>query len=210
MNYFELINQCLIELNYKQVTAFENLVKVDHKKLMSIINRVNNEVCSSADWWFKERKTGIVIPDNEIEVDNTISGKINAIVIDGVKYCYFPDYEKFYTQGGISGHFSLFNDKLLLPKFADTKSATVFYSTNDFAVDVNGTAKDEFELETDQSILPEPYALPVVVYGTCMKFKALPSHQRFKFWNAEYIKAIRNMKSSCLRAGAEEPRLVIG
>ena len=37
MNYLELINKCLVELNYKQVNAFSELTKNDHKKLKNII-----------------------------------------------------------------------------------------------------------------------------------------------------------------------------
>ena len=37
MNYLEVINKCLVELNYKQVNAFSELIKNDHKKLMNII-----------------------------------------------------------------------------------------------------------------------------------------------------------------------------
>ena len=33
MNYLELINKCLVELNYKTVNAFSELVKNDHKKI---------------------------------------------------------------------------------------------------------------------------------------------------------------------------------
>ena len=37
MNYFEIINKTLIELNYAPVSAFVNLTKMEHKKLMNII-----------------------------------------------------------------------------------------------------------------------------------------------------------------------------
>jgi hypothetical protein len=33
MNFLELINKCLLELNYKQVSSFAELVKNDHKKI---------------------------------------------------------------------------------------------------------------------------------------------------------------------------------
>ena len=33
MNYFDLVNKCLVELNYKQVNAFSELTKNDHKKI---------------------------------------------------------------------------------------------------------------------------------------------------------------------------------
>ena len=56
MNYLELINKCLVELNYKQVNAFSELVKNDHKKIKNIINLINTEVCRSDKWNFLLKK----------------------------------------------------------------------------------------------------------------------------------------------------------
>ena len=39
MNYLELINKCLVELNYKQVGSFSELTKNDHKKLKNILKK---------------------------------------------------------------------------------------------------------------------------------------------------------------------------
>ena len=44
MNYLQLINKCLLELNYKQVNSFSELIKNDHKRIMSILNVINKEV----------------------------------------------------------------------------------------------------------------------------------------------------------------------
>lgn len=52
MNYLELINKCLVELNYKQVSSFSELTKNDHKKLKNILNVLNAEVCGSDRWSF--------------------------------------------------------------------------------------------------------------------------------------------------------------
>ena len=52
MNYLELINKCLVELNYKQVNAFSELTKNDHKKLKNIINVLNSEICGFGRWAF--------------------------------------------------------------------------------------------------------------------------------------------------------------
>ena len=45
MNYLEIINKCLVELNYKKVTKFEELVKNDHQKIKNILNIINAEIC---------------------------------------------------------------------------------------------------------------------------------------------------------------------
>lgn len=52
MNYLELINKCLVELSYKQVNAFSELTKNDHKKIKNIINIINTEICRMDKWNF--------------------------------------------------------------------------------------------------------------------------------------------------------------
>ena len=74
MNYFDLVNKCLAELNYKQVNAFSELTKNDHKKIKNIINLVNNEVCNYDNWNFKLRKATLNLPAGSTEIDNTIYG----------------------------------------------------------------------------------------------------------------------------------------
>lgn len=64
MNYLELINKCLVELNYKQVNAFSELTKNDHKKLKNIINVLNSEICGFGRWAFLLRKTELSLPKN--------------------------------------------------------------------------------------------------------------------------------------------------
>lgn len=76
MNYLELINKCLAELNYKQVNAFSELTKNEHKKLKNIINVLNTEICSSDRWNFLQRKTEFTLPKNTCELENTIDGRI--------------------------------------------------------------------------------------------------------------------------------------
>ena len=56
MNFFEIINNCLLELNYRQVNNFSELIKNDHKKLISIINIINKEICSAHNWNFLSGK----------------------------------------------------------------------------------------------------------------------------------------------------------
>ena len=56
MNYLEIINKCLVELNYKKVTSFEELVKNDHLKIKNILNIINAEICTFDNWNFLLRK----------------------------------------------------------------------------------------------------------------------------------------------------------
>ena len=126
MNYLELINKCLVELNYKQVTAFSELIKNDHKKLKNIINIINSEICSLDKWNFLLRKEVLQLKKNSGELENTIDGRIKTIIIDGVKYEYFKDFEKFFTNSQPQNTYSLFNDKILLPIFNQDKNVEIY------------------------------------------------------------------------------------
>ena len=85
MNFLELINKCLLELNYKQVSSFAELVKQDHKRIISILNIINKEICAIENWQFLIRKTKLLIPSNTTEVENPVNGRILYIY---KKYIY--------------------------------------------------------------------------------------------------------------------------
>ncbi len=52
MKFLELINKCLLELNYRQVNAFSELIKNDHKRIKTIMNLINKEICAVEGWNF--------------------------------------------------------------------------------------------------------------------------------------------------------------
>ena len=52
MNYLELINAVLQELNYKVVSSFSDLVKPDHEKIKTLVNRMNDMLLNLRDWDF--------------------------------------------------------------------------------------------------------------------------------------------------------------
>ena len=91
MNFLELINKCLLELNYKQVNAISELVKNDHKRIMSILNVINKEICNVEPWNFLIRKTTLALPKGKTEIDNPVSGRIWYLIISGEKYKYSPE-----------------------------------------------------------------------------------------------------------------------
>ena len=80
MNFLELINKCLLELNYKQVSSFAELVKQDHKRIIAILNIINKEICAIENWQFLLRKTKLLIPSNTTEVENPVNGRILYIL----------------------------------------------------------------------------------------------------------------------------------
>lgn len=195
MNYFDLINKCLIELNYKQVNSFSELTKNEHKKIKNIINILNTEICSSEKWNFLLRKAEIDIPKNTSEIDNPINGKISSLFIDGNKYEYYDDFEKFFTNSQPAITYTTFNDKLLFPMFEEDKKCEIIYYTAMPVKAEDGTEKLTMEDENDSSMIPESFAEPVLVYGTCMRLKGNPQHIRFSYWLSMYKDALANLRS---------------
>ena len=195
MNYLELINKCLLELNYKQINTFSELVKNDHKKIKTILNVVNQEICNTDNWNFLLRKTTITIPANTVEINNNINGRILHLFIDGKKYHYNENFETLLYGNIKNNMYSNFNNKLLLPKFNKEKEAQILYYTKNSAIGSNNTEKEEMELETDSSLIPEPFATQLLVYGTCLRMKANPSYIRFSYWLSMYKEALANLRA---------------
>ena len=207
MNYLETINKCLVELNYKQVNSFAELTKNDHKKLKNIINVLNSEICTSDRWNFLQRKTQIILPANTGEIENTISGRIEAVIVDGTKYDYYDDFEKFFINSQPSGTYSFYDDKILFPVFNQAKNIDVLYYTNNCAKDNVGNEKFSMENYDDESLIPEVFAEPLLVYGSCMRLKGNPEHIRFSYWLSMYKDALANMRSRISKTIDETPNV---
>lgn len=195
MNYFELMNKCLVELNYKQVNSFSELTKNEHKKIKNIINVINTEICSLEKWNFLLRNTSLKIEQGTGQTDNTVNGKISSIFIDGKKYVYHDDFEKFFTNSQPQFTYTSFNDKLMFPMFDSSKEAQIIYYTADTAKSAENKEKRFLEQETDESLIPEVFAEPLLVYGSCMRLKGNPQHVRFNYWFGMYKEALANMKA---------------
>ena len=195
MNYLELINKCLVELNYKQVNTFSELTKNDHKKIKNILNLINTEVCRYDKWNFLLKQTQLTLPKKNGKIQNIIPGRISAILIDDTKYDFFEDFEKFLTNTQPSFTYSTFNDKLLFPIFGEDKTVDVVYYTENNAKDQNGNEKMFLVNEEDSSLIPDPFAEPILVYGTCMRLKANPQHVKFTYWMSMYKDALSNLRS---------------
>ena len=195
MNYLELINKCLLELNYRQVNATAELIKNDHKKIMSVLNIVNKEICNIENWNFLLRKTRLNIPKNATEVINPIKGRILYLIIDKKKYNYSDEMDLFLTGKANVYTYSICNDKLLFSKSDKPRVADIIYYTSLCVEDNNGNEKADFSQETDTSIIPMPFAEQLLVYGTCLRVKANPSYIRFSYWMSMYKEALSNLKS---------------
>ncbi len=195
MNYLELINKCLIELNYKQVSEFSELIKNEHKKIKNILNVLNAEVCGSERWNFLQRKTEFILPKNTGEILNNVDGRIETIIIDGQRYDYYEDFEKFYTNSQPQNTYSFFNDKILFPIFNQDKNVEILYYTKNCAKNSDGEEKFSLEEGTDSSLIPDVFAESILVYGACMRLKGNPQNVRFSYWLSMYKDALANMRS---------------
>ncbi|MDD3436156.1 MAG: hypothetical protein PHC64_03280 [Candidatus Gastranaerophilales bacterium] len=209
MNYFELINKCLVELNYKTCDSFTDLVKNDHEKIKNILNIINGEVCGFDNWNFLLRKLEIYLPKNTSEILNTISGRIHSLYIDDIKYGFFSDFEKFMLNKQPSNTYTVFNDKILLPAFTSDKTIEIVYYTNNFSQDKDGQDISSMSSEDDVSVIPVPFVEPILVYGTCMRFKGNAEYSKFSFWYGMYKDALANLRAKIGSSAFETPTIRI-
>lgn len=195
MNYLEIINKCLSELNFRQVSDFSELERPEHNKIKNYINITAQEVCLSQNWNFLLRRESLTLKQGECELQNTINGRILAIYIDKFEYKFCEDFQNFLRRKKSSKMFSIFNDKLLFPAFEEEKLINIIYYTRNIAVSAEGTEKSRLENPDDLPLIPEQFAEQILVYGTCLRLKAEPEHVKFSFWQDMYNSAIASMRS---------------
>ena len=171
------------------------LVKNDHKRIISILNVINKEICNVEPWNFLIRKTTLTLPKGKTEIDNPISGRIWYLIISGKKYKYSPDVESFLTGKVKNEFYSAYSDKLLLPKFNEDKNIEIIYYTSNCVKSIAGEEKNNFEDATDCSLIPMPFVEQLLVYGTCLRLKANPQYIKFTYWLSMYKEALLNLKS---------------
>lgn len=209
MNYFDFINKCLVELNYKTCDEFTDLVKNDHIKIKSILNIINSEVCGYDNWNFLLRKLQIDLPKNTNEILNTVSGRIHSLYIDNTKYEFCNDFEKFLLNKQPANTFTVFNDKILLPNFDQNKSIEIIYYTNNFAQNADGQDIPAMNLKDDVSVIPYPFVEPILVYGTCMRLKGNTEYSKFSYWFGMYKDSLANMRAKIGTSALESPGIIL-
>lgn len=195
MNFLDLINKCLLELNYKQVNAFSELIKNDHKRIKTIMNIINKEVCSVEGWNFLLKKETLKLKAGETEIENVINGRILYLYIDGNKYNFIDNIESFMSGSAKIGTYSSFSDKLIFPKFDKDKKIDIIYYSKNCVIDIDGKEKVDLENENDKSLIPLPFVEQLLVYGTCLRLKANPQYYKFSYWMSMYKEALANLKS---------------
>ncbi len=207
MNFFEIINECLLELNYKQVSAFSELIKNDHKRIITILNIINKEICACEGWDFLLRKATATLSAGSNEIQNTVNGRILYLFVGGVRHDYCEDVESFVSGNPKVNTYSSFADKLLFPKYDEDKTLDIVYYTNNCAKDGEGNEKAKLEDPDDVPLIPMPYAEPLLIYGTCLRLKANTEHFKFPYWQGMYNEALRNMKSKTNIAFRHAPQI---
>jgi len=195
MKYLEIINKCLLELNYKTVNSLSELIKNEHKRLINILNALNKEVCRCEKWSFLLRRAKIHLDAGTTEIDNSINGRILYLFIDGQRYDFDENIEKFIEGTPKAFTYSVFSKKLLFPRFKEDKTIDVIYYTDNCVVDSDDNEKTDFDDINDTSLIPMPFAEQILVYGACMRLKGNPQHFKFSYWMSMYKDALQNLKS---------------
>ncbi len=207
MNFLEIINKCLVELNYKPVNTFAELTKNEHKKIKNILNLLNSEICLYAKWNFLIRKTIKTLPAGTSEINNDIKGRISQLLVDGENYIPCKNTGEL-LAGKFKGQkvFAFFDNKIKFPHTfdSDKEIEIIYYSLNN-TLSSEGFEKDKLENALDESLIPQPFVEPVLVFGTCMRLKGNPQHIRFNYWMSMYKDALANMVAKCSLDAEFEP-----
>lgn len=208
MNYLEIINKCLYEMNYKQVNDIAELTKTEHKRLLSAVNIVNKEICNIENWNFLLKRCQVTLPAETAELAVPVSGKILHIFIDGEEYCFDENLKPFLTKEHSNlRKYSILNNKLIFNKFKETKTLDIVYYTSNCVVDEEGNEKENFEYGSDKSLIPMPFAEQVLVYGACLRVKGNPQYFKFSYWLSMYKEALLNLKSKISVSAKNTPEI---
>ena len=195
MNFLEIINAVLLELNYSVVSDFSELTKPEHVRLKQVINRINKEVCSLSDnFYFRQRTKEIALDKDVIEYPLNIEGKITKVVSSSASYRFQPDYNLYFFDSIPEKSYSFYGENILISPSND--DIRIFYVCSKFVKDKNDELKENFEDETDTSIIPEGFHDRIFINGAAMNFKQNPSHPKYVHWSKEYDKAIRTLSGN--------------
>ena len=125
MNFLEIINKCLVELNYKKVNAFAELTKNEHKKIMNILNVINAEVCNYTKWNFLIRKAVFILNAGCAEIDNSVNGRISQLIVDGKAFDFYENAGDILI-GKVKNKslYSTYDKKILFAKVFDERNGT--------------------------------------------------------------------------------------
>ncbi len=205
MNYFEIFNKVMLELNYRKIAVFANIYKTEHLRILENINRVNADVLSAFEWDFLARRKVLRVEAGEISAKEPVEGKILKVFEGKKRLKYNPFYELFYQNSAPNGAYGVFGDEFLIQKADKPRDFTIFYQTNKIVKRADGTHSEQMTFEDDESLIPQPFAEQILVYGTCIKTKANPNFPKFGVWNSLFKSALVSLRAKSTLTNEDAP-----
>ena len=196
-------------MNYRAVDSWHSLTLNDHKRLKEILSRLNSQICSSDDWPFLQRYHTLTIPAGQCVIPNPVNGKINIVCINANEYAYSSDYKSFVLNQPIAGKYSTYAENIYLPRFSEDVTCEILYNTDYSAKNPDGSEKKYLELEDDESLIPEVFQEPILVYGACMRLKSNPDHNKFKYWYSKYNDSLATMRAKTALSSGSSAKIKI-
>lgn len=208
MKFLEIVNKCLSELNCRQVNDFSELTKNEHKRLLSAINLVNKEICNVENWNFLLKQNTVTLPKGTSELELPVNGKILHLYLDGQEYMYLEDFRPFIVNNNCEyKRYSILGKALILPIFNEDKILKIVYYSSNSVIDSENNEKENLEKGDDKSLIPMPFAEPLLVYGACLRVKANPQYFKFSYWLSMYKEALLNLKSKASYTVQSQPQI---
>lgn len=209
MTYLELINLTLQELNYKTVDTFQALIKPDHKRLINIVNRVNDIILDSCDWQFMLRECTLELPKGVSGAELPDRLRIKT-VFDGEDVLFYTDeYERHLNGRGFGGEFAVFGSRILVAPRDYDRTLKIIYTTKNHAKNAQGQEIPRLVKGDDETLIPSLHAQNVVVYGSCLQFKSNAEHPKYKYWLGMFTDARAAMRASSEYVSPSPPRITL-
>ncbi len=208
--YFEIFTKVLNELNWREVSDFDEIIKSEHRRILNLINLTNSEVLSSYIWDFQIEKSEVTLEKEETTILEDFGGKIISVWEGTKKYKYIHPTQFNNSKQGFCDCYSSIGDLIVTVPSNLERKLSVIYVSDLYAQDSNGNKKLKMEEKDDTSILPIPYLEPILVYGTLIKVKANPSFAKFGYWRTLYYNALCNLRTSGSKSFEDAPRITFG
>ncbi len=206
MNYFELFNKVMLELNLTPLSNFENALKSEHLRILENLKRANVEILTKYDWDFMKNQATHELESGENIVAVSHLGTVTRLLCNSCQMRFVPLRGVFTDAEGLSGsEYSIWKDYIILPKSDQKRTIYLEYTSYRFAVDADGSLKANFEAAEDKSILPEPFGDDILVYGATVLTKANPKFEKFAFWQKCYNDAVLRLVESEKKSYHKEP-----
>lgn len=207
MNYLDLINSVLQELNYKVVSSFSDLVKPDHEKIKTLVNRKNDELLNLRDWDFLLREKVLVVPAGSDTVVLGDDMRLKSVFVNGLEFAQIEDCTPFLLKKDVPNSFALFSGAILLAPSSVERVVKILYYTKNHAKTEAGLEVPELKSATDETLLPEEFAKSALIYGVCLEFKSNPQHPKYKHWADSLYQAKSKMVATSASLQYHAPKI---